>query len=152
MPIPYIHQIDDSGRYFLISDLGAKSLFDHRREAYFQDFYTKAIELLVLMQINGDSLKSQLPQYDDDLLQAEMELFKEWFCFYELGLNIKQIEKIDFNPLFSQLSHRAIQQDKVFVHRDFHSRNIMISYDGELGLIDFKMLYADLSLMILFHC
>ena len=138
MPIPTIHQIDDSGRFFLISDLGPKSLFDHRHEKYFQGFYTKAIELLVLMQINGDSLKSQLPQYDDALLQAEMELFKEWFCFYELGLNVKQIEKIDFNPLFSQLVDRASHQDKVFVHRDYHSRNIMISYDGELGLIDYQ--------------
>ena len=80
IPIPEIHQIDESGRYFLISDLGTKSLFDNRNETYFQDFYTKAIELLVLMQINGDSLKNQLPQYDDALLQAEMELFKEWFC------------------------------------------------------------------------
>ena len=138
MPIPTIHQINDSGRFFLISDLGPKSLFDHRHEKYFQGFYTKAIKLLVLMQINGDSLKSQLPQYDDALLQAEMELFKEWFCFYELGLNVKQIEKIDFNPLFSQLVDRASHQDKVFVHRDYHSRNIMISYDGELGLIDYQ--------------
>ena len=138
MPIPTIHQINDSGRFFLISDLGPKSLFDHRHEKYFQGFYTKAIELLVLMQINGDSLKSQLPQYDDALLQAEMELFKEWFCYYELGLNVKQIEKIDFNPLFSQLVDRAGHQDKVFVHRDYHSRNIMISYDGELGLIDYQ--------------
>ena len=138
MPIPTIHQINDSGRFFLISDLGPKSLFDHRHEKYFQGFYTKAIELLVLMQINGDRLKSQLPQYDDALLQAEMELFKEWFCFYELGLNVKQIEKIDFNPLFSQLVDRAGHQDKVFVHRDYHSRNIMISYDGELGLIDYQ--------------
>ncbi len=138
MPIPTIHQINDSGRFFLISDLGPKSLFDHRHEKYFQGFYTKAIELLVLMQINGDRLKSQLPQYDDALLQAEMELFKEWFCFYELGLNVKQIEKIDFNPLFSQLVDRASHQDKVFAHRDYHSRNIMISYDGELGLIDYQ--------------
>ena len=138
MPIPTIHQINDSGRFFLISDLGTMSLFDHRHKKYFQDFYTKAIELLVLMQINGDRLKSQLPQYDDALLQAEMELFKEWFCFYELGLNVKQIEKIDFNPLFSQLVDRASHQDKVFVHRDYHSRNIMISYDGELGLIDYQ--------------
>ena len=138
MPIPTIHQINDSGRFFLISDLGPKSLFDHRHEKYFQGFYTKAIELLVLMQINGESLKSQLPQYDDALLQAEMELFKEWFCFYELGLNVKQIEKIDFNPLFTQLVDRASHQDKVFVHRDYHSRNIMISYDGGLGLIDYQ--------------
>ena len=71
-------------------------------------------------------LKINFPNTMIPCLHSEMELFKEWFCFYELGLNIKQIEKIDFNPLFSQLSQRASQQDKVFVHRDYHSRNIMI--------------------------
>ena len=62
MPIPTIHQINDSGRFFLISDLGPKSLFDHRHEKVFQGFYTKAIELLVLMQINyGLKLKILKP-------------------------------------------------------------------------------------------
>jgi len=138
IPIPTIHQIDESGRYFLISDLGTKCLFDQRKEGNFQDFYAKAIKLLIQMQIDGSSQKNELPDYDDALLYSEMELFKKWFCFYELGLNVKQIEKIDFNPLFSQLIQRANHQEKVFVHRDYHSRNIMISYDGELGLIDYQ--------------
>ena len=138
MPIPSIHQIDDSGRYFLISDLGRKSLFDQRQDDNLQDFYIKAIKLLIQMQINGSSYKSQLPDYNDALLYSEMELFKEWFCFYELGFGVRQIEKIDFNPLFSQLIQRANHQEKAFVHRDYHSRNIMISYDGELGLIDYQ--------------
>lgn len=137
MPIPNIHHIDDSGRYFLISDLG-KTLYDHRRESHFLSFYDRAIELLVSMQINGARLKIQLPNYDDALLYSEMELFKEWFCFHELGLSVQKIEKIDFDTLFMQLIQSASNQERVLVHRDYHSRNIMISDNDEMGFIDFQ--------------
>ena len=138
MPIPNIHHIDDCGRYFLISDLGKKTLYDHRRESHFLSFYDRAIELLVSMQINGARLKIQLPNYDDALLYSEMELFKEWFCFHELGLSVQKIEKIDFDTLFMQLIQSASNQERVLVHRDYHSRNIMISDNDEMGFIDFQ--------------
>ena len=138
MPIPNIHHIDDSGRYFLISDLGKKTLYNHRRESHFLSFYDRAIELLVLMQINGARLKIQLPSYDDASLYSEMELFKEWFCFHELGLSVQKIEKIDFDTLFMQLIQSASNQERVLVHRDYHSRNIIISDDDEMGFIDFQ--------------
>lgn len=138
MPIANIYHMDDCGRYFLISDLGKKTLFDHRSESHFLNFYDRAIELLVSMQINGESLKSQLPNYDNALLYSEMELFKEWFCFHELGLSVQEIEKIDFNPLFMQLIQSANNQERVLVHRDYHSRNIMISDNDEMGFVDFQ--------------
>ena len=139
MPIPNIFEQDDSGRYFLISDLGQKTLFDCRKESKTEEFYNRAIELLVFMQANGGSLMNQLPQYDDSLLHSEMELFKEWFCFHELGLSVRQLEKIDFDPLFNHLAQRANHQDRVLVHRDFHSRNIVISDKKEkLGLVDYQ--------------
>ena len=138
MPIPNIHHIDDCGRYFLISDLGKKTLYDHRRESHFLSFYDRAIELLVSMQINGARLKIHLPNYDDALLYSEMELFKEWFCFHELGLSVQKIEKIDFDTLFMQLIQSASNQERVLVHRDYHSRNIMISDNDEMGFIDFQ--------------
>ena len=138
MPIPSIFEQDDSGRYFLISDLGQKTLFDCRKESKTEEFYNRAIELLVFMQANGNSLMNQLPQYDDSLLHFEMELFKEWFCFHELGLSVRQLEKIDFDPLFNHLAQRANHQDRVLVHRDFHSRNIVISDKEKLGLVDYQ--------------
>ena len=138
MPIPYIHEQDNSGRYFLISDLGQKTLFDYRKESKTQGFYNRAIELLVFMQANGSILMNQLPQYDDSLLHSEMELFKEWFCFHELGLSVRQIGKIDFDHLFNHLAQRANHQDRVLVHRDFHSRNIVISDKEKLGLVDYQ--------------
>ena len=138
MPIPFIFEEDDSGRYFLISDLGQKTLFDYRKESKTEEFYNRAIELLVFMQSNGTSLMNQLPQYDDSLLHSEMELFKEWFCFHELGLSVRQLEKIDFDPLFNHLAQRANHQERVLVHRDFHSRNIVISDKEKLGLVDYQ--------------
>ena len=139
MPIPSIFEQDDSGRYFLISDLGQKTLFDYRKESKTEKFYNRAIELLVFMQANGSSLMNQLPQYDDSLLHSEMELFKEWFCFHELGLSVRQLEKIDFDPLFNHLAQRANHQERVLVHRDYHSRNIVISDKKEkLGLVDYQ--------------
>ena len=138
MLIPCIHEQDNSGRYFLISDLGQKTLFDYRKESKTEEFYNRAIELLVFMQANGSSLMNQLPQYDDSLLHSEMELFKEWFCFHELGLSVRQLEKIDFDPLFNHLAQRANHQDRVLVHRDFHSRNFVISDKEKLGLVDYQ--------------
>ena len=138
MPIPNIFEQDDSGRYFLITDLGQKTLFDCRKESKTEEFYNRAIELLVFMQANGGSLMNQLPQYDDSLLHSEMELFKEWFCFHELGLSVRQLEKIDFDPLFNHLAQRANHQERVLVHRDFHSRNIVISDKEKLGLVDYQ--------------
>ena len=138
MPIPCIHEQDNSGRDFLIRDLGQKTLFDCRKESKTEEFYNRAIELLVFMQANGSSLMNQLPQYDDSLLHSEMELFKEWFCFHELGLSVRQLEKIDFDPLFNHLAQRANHQDRVLVHRDFHSRNIVISDKEKLGLVDYQ--------------
>ena len=138
MPIPNIIEQDDSGRYFLITDLGQKTLFDCRKESKTEEFYNRAIELLVFMQANGGSLMNQLPQYDDSLLHSEMELFKEWFCFHELGLSVRQLEKIDFDPLFNHLAQRANHQERVLVHRDFHSRNIIISDKEKLGLVDYQ--------------
>ena len=138
MPIPSIYEQDDSGRYFLISDLGQKTLFDYRKERKIESFYNRAIELLVFMQANGASLMNQFPDYDDSLLHSEMELFKEWFCFHELGLSVRQLEKIDFNPLFNHLIRRANHQERALVHRDFHSRNIMISDKEKMGLVDYQ--------------
>ncbi len=138
MPIPSIYEQDDSGRYFLISDLGQKTLFDYRKERKIESFYNRAIELLVFMQANGASLMNQFPDYDDSLLHSEMELFKEWFCFHELGLSVRQLEKIDFNPLFNHLIQRANHQERALVHRDFHSRNIMISDKEKMGLVDYQ--------------
>ena len=138
MPIPSIYEQDDTGRYFLITDLGQKTLFDYRNESKIESFYSMAIELLVFMQANGNGLMDQLPDYDDHLLHSEMELFKEWFCFHELGLSVRQLGKIDFNPLFDRLTERANHQDRALVHRDYHSRNIMISDQEKMGLVDYQ--------------
>ena len=138
MPVPKIYEKDDSGRYYLLSDLGLNTLFDEVNEKLPLNLYQQAISLLTDMQLSSMSLLDNLPKYDKALLYAEMELFKEWFCFYELRLSIQEIERINFEDLYNELIFRAVNQEDVFVHRDFHSRNLVISDINKISMVDFQ--------------
>jgi len=100
-------------------------------------WYQKAItQLLDLARIPEAKLAS-LPLYDKAALQAEMALMPEWFLKPLLDYTISDDEQQMLDACFSQLLLSAQNQPQVFVHRDYHSRNIMLS-DDALALIDFQ--------------
>ena len=67
-----------------------------------------------------------------------MELFREWFIDQHLNINLKEDENNYFNTVFKKLADNALQQPQVFVHRDYHSRNLMYIDDDNLGMIDYQ--------------
>jgi len=126
--------------FLLIGDLGKETMLNaiHRQETKAQEFYGEAIEILFNIQTNGSSHVEGLPLYSKELLMDEMRLFVDWFCLRHLKIGPEIINDYGFEEIFEQLSVYALDQNQVFVHRDFHSRNILMSEKGEMGVVDFQ--------------
>lgn len=97
--------------------------------------YRRAIEQLIgIQQLDAKGL----PAYDRTLLANEVHLFKHWLCEKRLGIAFTPAESDLLDQTFTQLIERALAQPQVVVHRDFHSRNLMVMPDERLGVIDFQ--------------
>ena len=163
IPSTNVYAKDLSLGFFLLSDLGPVTLLEHNIETakkheaqdtcYYaseperfettaqakrEELYDEAINTLFLIQENGNAFLDQLPVYDAELLESEMNLFLDWYCAKELGMNVEELNGFNLSECFKYLSDSALKQPQVFVHRDYHSRNIMISQRGEIGIIDFQ--------------
>lgn len=104
--------------------------------------YADAIDALVRIQSRGHDAGRQLPPYDEALLRREMGLFPEWFCGRHLSLAEPDAENASLDQVFDALVASALDQPRVFVHRDYHSRNLMVG-DGDRhgpnpGILDFQ--------------
>ncbi len=97
--------------------------------------YQKALEELQKIQLLP---VNQLPVYSSDLLMREMGLFREWFLSSWLQLELTDQEEKMLSQVELKLTQSAQQQPQVVVHRDFHSRNLMLLADGDIGVIDFQ--------------
>lgn len=125
--------LDDLGdELYLDSLLAAQQ--DHNL-AVADELYRKAIDTLVDLQQGID--KKRLDPYSRDELHAELTLFDEWFCSQLLGLDLSAAEEQLIQTTYRQLEDEALGQPFVAVHRDYHSRNLMIVNPGP-GVIDFQ--------------
>lgn len=131
---PHIFSFNEPEGFMQLSDLGSTAFLDKLNEQTVDILYTDAIHAIVKMQ----GIKAELPAYNIELLQFEMSLFKDWFLEKHLGLSLSgsQIELLA--STFNLLTESALQQPMVFVHRDYHSRNLMIIESGNPGVIDFQ--------------
>lgn len=122
----------------LLTDLGSRQylaeLDDHRVSGLYDD----ALAALVRLQIGGDPGSALLPPYDSALLHREMELFRDWFLGRLLGLNLSEDEHHLLDHTFALLTDNALEQPRVWVHRDYHSRNLMITDPDNPGILDFQ--------------
>ncbi len=96
--------------------------------------YDDALAALVRMQ----RIDADLPVYDTSLLQTEMRLFTEWFLPKQLGIEISEGESRLLDDVMSMMVEAALAQPRVFVHRDYHCRNLMIVAEDNPGVLDFQ--------------
>jgi len=128
--------------YLLLTDLGSRTYLTELAQGTRVDFlYRDALTTLVEMQVRCTRVR-ELPAYDAALLQREMDLFPEWFLGKHLGLVLDDSTRIGLAAGFAYLTAAALAQPQVFVHRDYHSRNLMITDGGALGrnpgVLDFQ--------------
>lgn len=135
--VPEIIAQDLEQGFLLLSDFGDRQLLPLLEQGALQadQLYTDALYSLLAIQKISDP---ELPPYDHDRLITEMQLFRDWFCEKWLGLTLSEQERSLLEHSFEHLSHSALQQPQVVVHRDYHSRNLMLTREERIGIIDFQ--------------
>lgn len=134
--VPQIQAQDLEKGFLLLEDLGEQLYLDVLDEQCVETLYRDAIDALLRFQGQGNS--EGLPPYDAALLQREMALFPEWLLQRHLGLSLSSVEQAVLLQTFSLLVENALQQPRVLVHRDYHSRNLLVSESGNPGIIDYQ--------------
>ena len=131
---PVVHAADLEQGFALLDDLG-DALFLHATTDNNRDHcYNNAINTLVDMQ---QCPSKSLPAFDKQHMLNEMSLFIEWFLKAYLNLSLTTDEEHLIHITFNTIAERVAAQPQVFIHRDYHSRNLMMVND-QIGVIDFQ--------------
>jgi len=135
--VPRVLQQNLEQGYLLLSDLGTVQYLEQLNSETVDRLYSDAFDVLLLMHTASDN-HAHLSPYDQALLIREMELMREWYV--EKNLNVDLIDKQHavLDETFELLAQSALAQPQVLVHRDYHSRNLMVVEKDNPGVLDFQ--------------
>lgn len=133
--VPVIYQKNPELGFLLLEDFGSNCLLDCLTPETAGRLYQDALDSLFKLQTGIDPAKCSLPAYDSALLQRELQIFHDWFLEKLLGLVLPVSIK---NALHDLLISSALAQPQVCVHRDYHSRNLMVLDADSPGVLDFQ--------------
>ena len=134
--VPHIYSEDLEQGFLLLSDLGSCLYLDALDDETVGRLYGDALGALAVIQACGP--REGLPPYDRALLMQEMELFREWLVREQLGLALQEEERLMLDRTFELLIASALEQPRVCVHRDYHSRNLLVTSSPNPGILDFQ--------------
>ncbi|MFT7003523.1 MAG: aminoglycoside/choline kinase family phosphotransferase [Sulfurimonas sp.] len=126
--------LDDG--FLIIQDFGNTNYLNVLDDKNFKTLYSKAIDTIITMQeadIKG------LPVYDKKFLHLEMDFMKDWYLEKLLKRTLNEVQKKILKNSLEAISEVVLSQaQNLFVHRDYHSRNIMLTAENEIGVIDYQ--------------
>jgi aminoglycoside/choline kinase family phosphotransferase len=130
--------LDDG--FLLLTDLGSRQYLDVLLEnpAAVTELYGDALAALLRIQRRGAQFQGKLPPYGEARLRREMSLFHDWLCGAHLKLAFSAADERAWQRSCDLLVANALDQPQVFVHRDYHSRNLMVTAEGNPGILDFQ--------------
>ena len=135
--VPEIISCDLEKGFMLLSDLGDRTFARAICEGDRLSFYKRAVSLLPSIA----SLNLELPKFDKKFIRFELSLFDTWMLEKALNVKLSEQERNDLYDCYEFLSEICLGQEQCAMHRDFHSRNLMVSKNGdreELAVIDFQ--------------
>lgn len=132
--VPEILAEDLDQGFLLLSDLGDITYLQALNDESADSLYRDAIATLIDIQLA--SRAGVLPEYDAPSLMREMRLFPDWYITRELGLDAAAFSEIDAH--LELINRACLAQPKVYVHRDYHSRNLMVERERNPGVLDFQ--------------
>ena len=137
--VPHVHAADGARGLVLLEDLGSDLYLAQLRGGADPDvLYADALQALLRIQLQGQDALRALPPYDRAALEREMALMPQWFCERHLQLALDAADRALLAECFEFLTREALAQPLVLVHRDYHSRNLMLLPERNPGIIDFQ--------------
>jgi len=123
--VPHVYAQDLELGFLLLSDLGNTTYLQALDADSASRLYGAATNTLIKLQLSSKANK--LPPYDEALLRRELNLFPEWYIAKHLGVTLSEKQKAKLEEVFKRILSNNLAQPCVYVHRDFHSRNLMVS-------------------------
>ena len=137
--VPAIAAEDMAQGFLLLEDFGNQLMLAALTQDNADTLYRRALDELVRIAQAPDQPDHALPSYDAALLDREMALFPDWLLEQYLALPLGNLERALLDTAFGLLKESALAQPVVTVHRDYHSRNLLVLPGGEQpGVIDFQ--------------
>jgi len=134
--VPHIYAQDLEQGFLLLSDLGNTTYLQALNAGgNAHELYGAATDALVRIQLA--SREGELPPYDDALLRRELNLFPEWYIGKHLRAVLDEKQSVTLQTVFQRIIDNNLAQPRVYVHRDYHSRNLMVSTPNP-GILDFQ--------------
>jgi aminoglycoside/choline kinase family phosphotransferase len=134
--VPAIAARDVDNGFLLLSDLGTTTYLQRLDVDNASFMYSDAVDALIKFQLTSQA--GVLPEFDRAFVLREMNLFPEWFIGRHLGATLNDIQQAQLDKVFEAITTNVLAQQQVFMHRDFHSRNLMFMDQGNPGVLDFQ--------------
>ncbi|OIR04595.1 phosphotransferase enzyme family protein [mine drainage metagenome] len=134
--VPEIIAQDLAQGFLLLTDLGDDTYLSQLQADNATKLYGNATDALIKLQLA--SQPNVLPNYDEALLTREMQLFPDWYVAKHLNLELSSEQQAVLNNTFAVLNQNILEQAQVYVHRDYHSRNLMVTPENNPGVLDFQ--------------
>lgn len=134
--VPAIVAEDVPNGFLLLSDLGTTTYLQRLTVDNAPFMYSDAVDALIQFQLASEPGK--LPEYDRAFVERELKLFPEWFIGKHLGITMTDAQQAQLDGVFEAIIANVLAQQQVFMHRDFHSRNLMFLEQHNPGVLDFQ--------------
>lgn len=148
--VPHIYAENERDGFLLLGDLGVTAYLGVLNDKNVDSLYHDAFNTILKLQMaktapshiaefaHSSKQTLQLPIYSEQLLKKEMQLLEDWFIDVHLQYVLSLEEKALLHETIERILEEVIQQPQVIVHRDYHSRNLMLTDDRNPGVIDFQ--------------
>ena len=125
--VPHVYAQDLEQGFLLLSDLGNTTYLQALNVSTARELYAAATDALIKIQLASKA--KELPPYDEALLRRELNLFPEWYIAKHLGVTLSPKQQAKLEEVFYRILANNLAQPCVYVHRDYHSRNLMVVED-----------------------
>ncbi len=134
--VPEVLEQDLEHGFLLLSDLGDDTYLSALNNDTAPALYKNATDALIKLQLVSKA--NILPNYDEALLTRELQLFPDWYVVKHLKFELNAEQQTALKNTFDLLNKNILSQGQVYVHRDYHSRNLMITKQNNPGVLDFQ--------------